>query len=134
MEINGAPKLLNAEIPRDSDLQELLEVYRPGLEKWETQIVGSTQVFLDGNCRLEECNLGNFIADSWVDYNASNFKDDVAIGFIHSGGVRVSIGDKQGGNISFADASMVLPFGNGIVVIEVTGKDLLAALENSVHR
>jgi 2',3'-cyclic-nucleotide 2'-phosphodiesterase (5'-nucleotidase family) len=33
--------------------------------------IGKTKVLLDGDtkhCRVHECNLGNFIADAFVDY------------------------------------------------------------------
>lgn len=35
------------------------------------RVVGSTSVFLEGvneYCRLRECNMGNFLTDSLVDY------------------------------------------------------------------
>ena len=35
------------------------------------QVIGSTRVFLEGideYCRFRECNLGNFVTDSFVDY------------------------------------------------------------------
>jgi 5'-nucleotidase len=138
--INGAPKLLNGEISRDPDFLKLLDVYRPGITKWESEIVGSSKVFLNGSCRLNECNLGNFIADSMVYWNAINYQSndswtDAAIALIQGGGIRTSIDQKQnGGNISMSDASTILPFGNNVVIVEVTGKDILEALEHSVHR
>lgn len=56
---DGTPILLNGTIPRDEDLLELLNDYRPAVEALEKQIVGETKVKLDGDCRLQECNLGN---------------------------------------------------------------------------
>jgi 2',3'-cyclic-nucleotide 2'-phosphodiesterase (5'-nucleotidase family) len=48
------------------------------LNKWGKNIslvadeeIGRTKVLLDGDtkhCRVHECNLGNFIADAYVDY------------------------------------------------------------------
>jgi 2',3'-cyclic-nucleotide 2'-phosphodiesterase (5'-nucleotidase family) len=140
VKIDGAPKLLDGTVPQESDLLQLLDFYRPQLEISKSTIVGSTKVFLKGSCRLQECNLGNFIADGLVDYAAlykgeDFWKADVAIGLMNGGGVRTSIDHKQrNGNISYTDAAMVLPFGNNIVIIEVTGKDLMAALEHSVFR
>lgn len=140
IEIDGTPILLNADIPRDSDVLALLELYRPGITALENDIVGHTKVRLDGNCRRKECNLGNFIADSFVDWYANNFEapdywTDAAIGFIQGGGVRTSIDHKSAaGVISKEDASTVLPFVNKIVVVEVTGKELMEALEHSVFR
>lgn len=139
-EIDGTPILLNAMIPRDSDVLALLEKYRPGILELENEIVGSTKVLLDGNCRRRECNLGNFIADSLVDwravnYNGSAFWTDSSIGIMQSGGIRASINHKSNqGHITKEDAATVLPFESKIVIVEVTGKALLEALEHSVHR
>jgi len=41
------------------------------IEAKTKQVIGSTSVFLEGideYCRFRECNLGNFITDSFVDY------------------------------------------------------------------
>lgn len=50
-------------------LQELIP-YRKKVDAVAEQEVGKTRVFLDGNrlsCRMIECNLGNMIADAYVD-------------------------------------------------------------------
>lgn len=57
---DGSPILLNGTIPRDDDLLELLNDYRPAVEELENEIVGETKVKLDGDCRVKECNLGKF--------------------------------------------------------------------------
>lgn len=132
--------MLNADIPRDNDVLTLLELYRPGITALENDIVGQTKVKLDGNCRRKECNLGNFIADSFVDWYANNFEapdywTDTAIGFLQGGGVRTSIDQKSSaGVISKEDAATVLPFANNIAIVEITGKELMEAFEHSVFR
>lgn len=73
--------------------------------------------------RFQETAIGNLIADAYRDY----YRTDAA--FANGGGIRASI--KEGG-FSLKDARSVLPFGNKIVVAEVTGSMLLDALENSV--
>jgi hypothetical protein len=50
-------------------LQELIP-FRKEVEALSEKEIGKTLVFLDGNrlsCRMVECNLGNFMADSYVD-------------------------------------------------------------------
>jgi 5'-nucleotidase len=139
-EIDGTPILLDAKVQRDPDVLELLEKYRPGVVGLEKEIVGVTKVLLDGNCRRNECNMANLIADAFVDwralnYHSSEFWTDASIALIQGGGVRSSISYKSNnGNISKEDASTVMPFQNKIEIVEVTGSDLLAALEHSVHR
>lgn len=88
--------------------------------------VGKTDVELEGSrekVRAGETNLGNLIADSLL-YAT---KADVAL--TNGGGIRASI-DK--GIITKGEVITVLPFGNQIVTLKVTGADIRAALENGV--
>ncbi|WP_248930186.1 5'-nucleotidase C-terminal domain-containing protein [Paenibacillus hamazuiensis] len=73
--------------------------------------------------RFQETAIGNLIADAYRDY----YQTDIA--FANGGGIRASINQ---GDFTLKDAKSILPFGNKIVVAEVTGDMLLAALENSV--
>ncbi|MFE5321139.1 5'-nucleotidase C-terminal domain-containing protein [Paenibacillus sp. NPDC056579] len=73
--------------------------------------------------RFRETAIGNLIADAYRDY----YHTDIA--FANGGGIRASA---KKGDFTLKDAKAILPFGNKIVVAEVTGDMLLAALENSV--
>ena len=68
-----------------------------------------------------ETNLGNLIVDAMLDITGA----EVAI--MNGGGIRASI---EAGEITKGDVITVLPFGNYIVIKEVKGADLKAALEN----
>lgn len=88
---------MNREVPQDSDILKLLDVYRAGVEDQEQTVVGHTKVLLDGdekNCREKECNLGNMVADVLVyarvkEYQAESeeFWSDTAIAFMQGGGM-----------------------------------------------
>ncbi len=78
--------------------------------------------------RGEESAWGNIIADAMKGANGA----DVAI--TNGGGIR---GDKvypAGTVLTRKDVFTELPFGNKTVIVEVTGVDLLAALENGVSQ
>uniref|UniRef100_A0A182P8Z7 Apyrase n=1 Tax=Anopheles epiroticus TaxID=199890 RepID=A0A182P8Z7_9DIPT len=138
IELDGTPLLLNGTVERDSDVLQLLELYRPGILALDAQI-GHTNVFLDSSrCRFEECNIGNMIADSLVityattrEQSNDGYWTDAAIGFIQGGGIRASL---NAGPITMKDLKTVLPFGNAMVVAEITGAQLRQMLEQSVHR
>ena len=70
--------------------------------------------------RRAETNLGDLCADAFLDQSGA----DVAI--INGGGVRTSI---PAGQITMGDILSVHPFGNSLTVVEVTGQQLLDALE-----
>lgn len=74
---------------------------------------------------------------------------DASIAFIQGGGELIKTfsennldqiislgirGNLNLGNITHYDLLTILPFDSRLVVIEITGKDLLLALEHSVHR
>lgn len=103
-------------------------------DKWEVllserlnEVVGKTAVFFDGereNVRTQETNLGNLIADIMREATGA----DIAL--TNGGGIRASLPQ---GDITVGDIYTVLPFDNTLTVIEITGRQLLEALEHSVR-
>ncbi len=75
--------------------------------------------------RRTETNLGDLCADAYLDQSG-----EADIAFVNGGGIRVPIAQ---GDITMNDILKVHPFGNSLTVIEVTGQQVLDALEWSVH-
>uniref|UniRef100_A0A1A9WN80 5'-nucleotidase n=1 Tax=Glossina brevipalpis TaxID=37001 RepID=A0A1A9WN80_9MUSC len=139
IEYDGKPILLNASVSREPDVLELLELYRPNITALESNVIGHTKVYLDGRatkCRVEECNLGNMIADAMVyarvlEDLGGSYWTDAPIAFVMAGGIRTSIEKRSDGSIFPTDILSVLPFNNDLFVIKITGKTIRAALEHS---
>ncbi|KAM7345637.1 protein 5NUC-like isoform 1-T3 [Cochliomyia hominivorax] len=139
IEFDGTPLLLDAEIPRESDVLQLLEVYRPNITALESNVVGHTKVHLEGRaeiCRSGECNLGNLVADSMVyarvlENQGGSYWTDAPIAFVQGGGLRSSIEKRSDGSILATDVLSVLPFKNDLYITKITGKTILKALEHS---
>ena len=70
--------------------------------------------------RRAETNLGDLCADAYRDQSGAD------IAFVNGGGVRVDI---PAGDITLNDILKVHPFGNAMCVVEVTGQQILDALE-----
>ena len=70
--------------------------------------------------RRAETNMGDFCADAYRDQSGA----DIAIE--NGGAVRAIIGK---GDVTYGDIIAVKPFGNALCVIEVTGQQVLDALE-----
>lgn len=93
------------------------------------QKIGETGTSLDSRkaaVRSGEAAIGNLITDAMRAFA----KTDVAL--MNGGGIR---GDKQyaaGQSLTKRDVLSELPFGNKLMVLEVTGANLKAALENGV--
>jgi 5'-nucleotidase len=78
-----------------------------------------------------ESVLGDAIADAAV---AATRAQGVQIGFTNPGGIRRDLEAGEGGVVSFGQAQAVLPFGNTLVVMDLTGAQLLRVLEQQWDR
>ena len=91
----------------------------------------TTEVLLNGERapgnRTEETNLGDYAADAilWSAKQALG-EDKVDIALTNGGGIRASI---QVGDITMNTMKTVFPFGNEVATIELTGAELVEALE-----
>ena len=91
--------------------------------------VGTTAVELDSRratVRLKESAIGNLIADAIREYTHA----DVAL--TNGGGIRGDRTYPAGTTLTRKDVLTELPFGNVVVLLEITGADLRAALEEGV--
>ncbi|MBQ6672241.1 MAG: bifunctional metallophosphatase/5'-nucleotidase [Spirochaetales bacterium] len=100
-----------------------------------SQVFAKAEVDLNGDKapgnRTMETNSGDLIADSMVsaiDFSALDVPAEDVVCVLNGGGIRAWI---KAGDITRADINEVLPFGNTIYVNQVTGKQLLEALEAS---
>lgn len=68
----------------DPAVLAVVEKYKEQIEEQSKVEIGSTRVTLlgDVNCRLDECNFGNLIADAMVDYVSCRTKSGTMISFI----------------------------------------------------
>lgn len=84
--------------------------------------------------RTEETNLGDLITDAILWYAAKDGGLDVpaenVVALTNGGGIRAAI---KAGDITRNDINTVLPFGNAVAYVTVTGEALLEALEASTY-
>ncbi|WP_186331449.1 5'-nucleotidase C-terminal domain-containing protein [Paenibacillus xylanexedens] len=119
------------------DAQSLakLQEYASPLAEYKKKVIGKTNVFLDGergSVRKQETNLGNFMTDGMLEKVKSIVKENDVKGYVaiqNSGGIRASFKE---GNITLGDLLTVMPFGNNLTALKMTGKEITAALENGV--
>ncbi|ELZ38672.1 bifunctional metallophosphatase/5'-nucleotidase [Halorubrum tebenquichense] len=106
----------------------LVEEYRSRLDDAVGEEIGRTETTLDCReavVRREESNMGNFIADAMRDDTGA----DVAVQ--NGGSIRTDTRYEPGA-LTRRDVVNVLPFGNEVTVLEVSGETLRAVLENGV--
>lgn len=126
---SGDTILLSRYITPDTAAAELMTTLAGAVEELRAQPTGaSTEVELIGDravCRVEECPLGNLITDALLAETGAQ------IAITNGGGIRANI---DVGEISVGDVFQVLPFGNTTATFEISGADVIAALENGVSR
>ena len=142
--LTGAPKeegvtveLLSYEDVKDEEeddeVKGKIAKFTEDIEGILLEVIGETATLLDGeraHVRAGETNLGNLITDAILKASGA----DVVL--TNGGGIRASIPkiDDKGNHaalpykITMGDALDVLPFGNQVTVIKVTGQDILDAL------
>ncbi len=93
------------------------------------QVIGSATGAIDGareSCRAVECQMGNLVADAMLDRAADQ---GATIAFANGGGLRASI---DAGDITMGEVVTVLPFSNTLATVQISGADVIEALENGV--
>ena len=119
---------------KDAEAAELLAPYAEKVEATKVSPTGGVaDVFLSGlrnlgGVRAGETNLGNIITDGMLE-KAKEVDSEVAIAFQNGGGIRTSI-DK--GEVTYGEVISVLPFGNSLAIMELTGAELFETFEHSV--
>ena len=109
----------------DPKVNEIIASYAAKIGERFKEVIGHTDVYLDadrGNIRYSETNLGSFLADVVREHTGAQ------VALVNSGGIRASI---PPGDITVEDVFKTMPFANEIVILDLTGKQLLAVLQRS---
>lgn len=122
---------MTAEMPGpapDDPIAVMTASYKAAMAGKMAVVVGSTSAPLDGessHVHTRSTNLTNLITDAIREFSGA----DVVM--INGGGIRASINP---GDITVRDIYNVLPFADKVVVIELTGDKIIAALEHGLRK
>ena len=107
----------------DPEVIAYIDKLNAELDERFSEVVANVPVFLDGergNVRTKQTNLSRLICEALTAETGSDFT------IINGGGIRASI---EAGDVTLGDINNVLPFTNTIAVCEMTGEQVLEALE-----
>ncbi len=116
-----------ANVTADPETQKLADTYKAKLDETLGQPLGTSVAALDSRrnvVRGEESAIGNLITDAMRSATGA----DLAI--TNGGGIRADKQYPAGSTISRKDIFAELPFGNVTVLTELSGQNVLDALEN----
>ena len=134
-EYNGVLHKVEVEgAEEDSEAAKLLQPFADKVKETEERATGAEAgVFLSGlrdlgGVRAGETNLGNVITDGML-AKAQELNPKTVLAFQNGGGIRTSI---PKGQITYGQAITVLPFGNTLALMELSGNEIKAVFEHSV--
>jgi 5'-nucleotidase len=127
----GDPIPLDAKIPEDPQVVARVKELAGPIQQAMSKVVAEAAAPIDADrvtCRSAECAMGDLVADAMLDRAA---KQGVTIAITNGGGLRASI---SAGPVTAGDIVAVLPFQNTLSTFQLSGKDIVAALENGVSQ
>lgn len=130
---------VNAAFDKDPETVKVLAPFTKVVDEMKAESIGvEALVDLDGgrdfnnegisSVRHNETNLGNLMTDAML-AKAKTINADTSIAFQNGGGIRTSI---PAGDITVGDVLKVMPFGNALSIVKMTGAEIRATLEHSV--
>lgn len=127
----GEPIILDRFVSEDTSTKDRVAELAIPLDEIRKRVVASAVAPIEGDrsvCRVEECPMGNLVADAMLDRVADQ---GIQIAFANSGGIRASI---DGGEVTMGEVMTVLPFQNTLSTFSATGQTIIDALENGVSQ
>ncbi len=121
----GFLRPINDKIAPDPDIDKLVAHYAQQVEEQLGEVIATAAVPLEGEreaSRSRETNLGNLLCDIVREYAQT----DIAL--LNGGGIRAPINQ---GPVTAQDVLTVLPFGNDLIKVALTGAQVQQALERS---
>jgi 5'-nucleotidase len=131
---SGNPIFMGNSIPQDPAVQAILTpTFTAPIEILRTTGIGTSTLPITGAvgsprpCRQAECTLGNLVSEAmlWKINSTLPATEHYQIAFQNGGGLRANI---DAGQVTVGEVMEVLPFGNTIATMELTGTHVISAL------
>ncbi|WP_442896410.1 5'-nucleotidase C-terminal domain-containing protein [Enterococcus sp. BWR-S5] len=123
-----------AELEENAAVKALVDAAKAKFDKWGSKVVIENNPYLFNgereNVRTRETNLGNLVGDAMMNYGQTGFSEPTDFAVTNGGGLRANI---EPGAVTLGDIIAVLPFGNSISQIKVTGAQVKEMFEMSLR-
>ncbi len=121
------PIPVDESIRPDPLIESAIVAFQRPILALQTQVVGEASAEIPRG-EGDESPMGNLIADAML---AATEKQGTVMALMNRGGVR---GGLDAGPITYGEAISVQPFNNTLVVLDLSGAEIIAALENGAAR
>ncbi|WP_456599382.1 ExeM/NucH family extracellular endonuclease [Blastococcus sp. SYSU DS0616] len=127
---------LVAAYPSVAEVAEIVAAAEAYADEVGSQVVGQvtgdiTRAFTDDGTedRGSYSALGGLVADTYVYGTELSAIEPADLGLVNPGGLRADLLYEEDGEITLAEANAVTPFANDLVVVSLTGAQLVQVLE-----
>ncbi len=108
----------------DPVITDIMEYYNSLISDAENEVIGETTTAITRNYRYESA-MGDWVTDIMKAYDTS-----IDFAFTNSGGLRADI---DAGPITFGEVFEAQPFDNTLVVVELTGDEVIQVLNEGIQ-
>ena len=126
---DAKPIPVDPSLPEDVTVKAMVAAFAGPLRAARDQVVGHAEKGIAATrvtARHAENPMGNVITDAML---AATEKAGSGAAFVNSGGIRASL---DAGPITYGQAVMVQPFNNTLVLLDFTGAELKAVLDETL--
>lgn len=132
---SGGLKEYDETVQADPEVDKMVKDVVSQIDSVMNVVIAKSEVPLDGDralVRAKETNVGNLIADIMLERTQSIKGHEADVALANGGGIRTQL---NAGDITKKNLYTLLPFENNTLsIVEVTGEELKAALENGVSQ
>ena len=126
-----------SEVTPDAELTALIDKYDAASAPLANEVIGQiTTDIPEDYDDSGETAVGNLIADAQLEATAGATTGEAVVAFMNNGGVRTDVGfvfaesgSEGDGNVTYAEAFAIQPFGNSLVTMTLTGQQIHDLLE-----
>jgi len=121
-------------VKSDPEVAAMVDKIAKDIDAALSTVIAKAEVDLEGDraaVRSRETNLGNLTADIMLERTKTIPGHEADVALTNGGGIRDKI---AAGDITKKMLQTVFPFPNTLVIVEATGADIKAALENGVSQ
>jgi 5'-nucleotidase len=139
-------RIVTQDVPQDADAKAILDKYTTLAAPLANRVIGSITADIrsardtpSGQNAAGEQPMGDVIADAMLEATAPTDFGGAVAAFMNAGGVRSGLlfdqisGGEQPGQVTYAEAFTVQPFGNTLVVKTCTGQQLYDVLNQQFN-
>ncbi|MFD0381241.1 bifunctional metallophosphatase/5'-nucleotidase [Streptomyces sp. NPDC127112] len=131
-------KVVSRDLPKAPDMTELIDRWKKLAAPVANRPMGYISADIAGRgSEAPEKPLGDLIADAQLDATSAADKGGAQLAIMNPGGIRADLaykaaGDEGDGVVTYGESYTVQPFNNLLDVVDLTGAQLITALQQQV--